>query len=63
VRYAADPRIEIRQQKFAVERQPLRARDAKGVVLTANRIEYVGAEKPADWDDALTGPPGKFIES
>jgi topoisomerase-4 subunit A len=63
VRYAADPRIKIRQQRFAVERQPLRARDAKGLVLTANRIEYVGAEKPADWNDALTGPPGKFIES
>jgi topoisomerase-4 subunit A len=63
VRYLADPRIKIRQQKFAVERQPLRARDAKGLVLTANRIDYVGTEKPADWDDALTGPPGKFIES
>jgi topoisomerase-4 subunit A len=63
VRYAADPRIKIRQQRFAVERQPLRPRDSKGIVLTANRIEYVGAEKAADWDDARTGPPGKFIES
>jgi topoisomerase-4 subunit A len=63
VRYAQDPRIKIRQQKFAVERQPLRSRDAKGSVLTANMIEYVGGEKADDWDDDLTGPPGKFIDA
>ncbi len=63
VRYAADARIKIRQQKFVIERQPIRARDAKGLILTANMIEYVGSKKAADWDDALTGPPGKFIES
>ncbi len=63
VRYAADSRIKIRQQKFAVERQQVRGRDAKGLVLTANGIEYIGSEKPPDWNDALTGPPGKFIDS
>jgi topoisomerase IV subunit A len=63
VRYADDPRIKIRQQRFSVERQPVRTRDAKGLVLTANQIEYVGSEKAEDWDDALTGPPGKFIDS
>jgi topoisomerase IV subunit A len=63
VRYLADARIKIRQQKFSVERQPLRGRDAKGLVLTANLIEYVGSEKAADWDESLTGPPGKFIDS
>jgi topoisomerase IV subunit A len=63
VRYAADARIKIRQQKFAVERQPVRGRDAKGLVLTANQIDYIGSEKAADWDDDLTGPPGKFIDS
>ncbi|MBP1624341.1 MAG: gyrA 2, partial [Acidobacteria bacterium] len=63
VRYAADARIKIRQQKFNVERQPLRGRDAKGLILTANLIEYVGSDKAADWDDALTGPPGKFLDS
>ena len=62
VRYAADARIKIRQQRYAVEHQPVRGRDVKGLVLTANMIEYIGAEKAADWDDALTGPPGKFIE-
>jgi topoisomerase IV subunit A len=63
VRYVADERIKIRQQRFAIERQPVRIRDARGVVLTANQIEYVGADKAADWDDALTGPPGKFIDN
>jgi hypothetical protein len=62
VRYAADARIKIRQQTFDIERQPLRGREVKGLVLTANSIEYVGSDKAADWDDALTGPPGKFIE-
>jgi len=63
VRYAADERIKIRQQQYSVGNQPLRNRDAKGLVLTANTIEYVGAEKAADWDDALTGPPGKFLDA
>jgi topoisomerase IV subunit A len=63
VRYVADARIKIRQQRFAVERQPVRPRDAKGLVLTANIIEYVGSDKAGDWDDALTGPPGKFTDS
>jgi topoisomerase IV subunit A len=63
VRYAADERIKIRQQQFLVGNQPLRNRDAKGLVLTANTIEYIGAEKAADWDDALTGPPGKFLDA
>ncbi len=62
LRYAADARTKIRQQKFAVERQPVRGRDAKGLVLTANVIEYIGSEKAPDWDDALTGPPGKLID-
>jgi topoisomerase-4 subunit A len=63
VRYAIDARIKILQQRYAVERQPVRGRDGKGFVLTANMIEYVGAEKASDWDDDLTGPPGKFIDS
>jgi topoisomerase-4 subunit A len=63
VRYKADARIKIRQQKFSIERQPLRGRDAKGLVLTANIIDYIGSTQAADWDDKLTGPPGKFIES
>jgi hypothetical protein len=30
--------------------------------MTANAIEYIGPEKAPDWDDALTGPPGKFLD-
>jgi hypothetical protein len=63
VRYAKDERIKIRQQKFSVEKQPLRGRDTKGLVLTANMIEYIAAEKAPDWDEALTGPPGKFLDN
>lgn len=63
VRYVEDERIKIRQQKFSVTRQPVRGRDVNGLVLTANRIEYVGSAKARDWDDSLDGPPGKFIDS
>jgi hypothetical protein len=63
VKYAADPRVKIRQQRFAVERQPVRGRDARGLVLTANTVEYVGSAKATDWKDSLTGPPGKFVDS
>jgi hypothetical protein len=45
-----------------VKRVPVRDRDAKGLVMTAKRIEFVGAAKPADWDDTLTGPPGRFSD-
>ncbi len=50
-------------RRQAANELPLRSRDAKGSVLTANMIEYVGSEKAADWDDDLTGPPGKFIDT
>ncbi|MEJ2111623.1 MAG: hypothetical protein P8Z37_17280, partial [Acidobacteriota bacterium] len=63
VRYKEDARIKIRQQKFSLRRRSIQGRDAKGLVLTANRIEYIGKEKASDWDDSLTGPPGKFIDA
>ncbi|MBP1623168.1 MAG: gyrA 2 [Acidobacteria bacterium] len=63
VRYVADPRIKIRQQRFAVERRAVLTRDGKGSVLTANTIEYVGSEKSPDWDESITGPPGRFIDN
>jgi topoisomerase-4 subunit A len=63
VRYTDDTRIKIRQQKFSIQKQAVLGRDAKGLVLTANRIEYIGTGMAPDWDDALTGPPGKFIDS
>ena len=62
VRYSADGRSKIRQQEFGVKRVPVRDRDAKGLVMTAKRIEFVGAAKPADRDDTLTGPPGRFSD-
>jgi topoisomerase-4 subunit A len=62
VRYKADERAKIRQQKFSLKRQPIQTRDAKGSVLTANAIEYVDEKSAKDWNDRLNGPPGKFIE-
>jgi len=62
VRYAADARSKIRQQEFKIERLPIRDRDAKGHVLTSKRIEFVGSAKPPDWDDELTGPPGRLSD-
>jgi topoisomerase IV subunit A len=62
VRYVPDSRSKIRQQEFAVRRLPVRDREAKGFVMTSKRVEYVGAAKDAGWDDALTGPPGRFSD-
>jgi topoisomerase-4 subunit A len=61
VRYRPDEHVKIRQQRFSVAKQPLYARDSKGIVLTANKVEYIGDEPAEDWNDALTGPPGKFL--
>ena len=61
IRYKAGEHAKIRQQRFSVAKQPPVARDAMGQVLTANRVEYIGGEQAEDWDDALTGPPGKFL--
>ena len=60
MRYATDGRSKIRQQEFAVDRVPTRERDANGLIMTSKRIEYIGSAKPPDWDDALTGPRGRF---
>ena len=62
VRYQVDKRGKIQQQRFFIAKQPPRARDTKGLVLTANKIEYIGGEQADDWDDTLTGPPGKFLD-
>lgn len=62
VRYVADERVKIRQQRFSLAKHPVRGRAAQGLVMTANAIEYIGPEKAPDWDDTLTGPPGKFLD-
>ena len=60
VRYTVDARTKIRQQEFSVDRVPVRDRDAGGMVMTSKRIEFIGAGKPSDWDDSLTGPRGRL---
>ena len=58
-----DEQVKIRQQKFSVQRQSIKARDARGSVLTANVIDYIGAKKARNWKDKLNGPPGKFLDN
>jgi len=60
VRYVMDARSRIRQQVFAIDRLPVRDRDAAGMVVTSKRIEFIGASRPGDWDDAQTGPRGRL---
>jgi len=62
VRYKTGEHVKIRQQRFSVVKQQLYDRNTGGVVLTANKIEYIGGEPADDWDDTLNGPPGKFLK-
>jgi hypothetical protein len=62
VRYAPDSRSKIRQQEYKLDRVPVRERDARGAVMTVRRVEFVGSVKPQDWDESLTGPPGRFSD-
>jgi topoisomerase IV subunit A len=60
-RYADADGQAIRQQEFDLKKLPLRERSGSGTLLTSKRIAYVGGCKPADWNDALTGPRGTFM--
>ena len=60
VRYVPTERQQIRQQEYDMGPLPSRDRDTRGVLMTSKPIDYIGAAKPSDWDDALTGPPGRF---
>ena len=61
VRYVPGPARKIVQQEFPAHDLPMRDRDARGVLMTSKPIEYIGTSRPPDWDDALTGPPGRFM--
>jgi topoisomerase IV subunit A len=58
VRYAEGENQAIRQQTFDLRKLPVRDRGAPGAVVSAKRLHDIRAARPADWDDALTGPPG-----
>jgi topoisomerase-4 subunit A len=61
VRYAVKDSRSVRQQEFSLAELPVRDREARGVVMTSRPVTYVGAAKPEDWDDSLTGPRGAFL--
>ena len=62
VRYDVAETATIRQQEFDILKVPVRDRDGKALVLSSKKIAYIGSAKPADWDDALTGPKGTFMD-
>ena len=61
VRYANPGKPPIHQQVFALDAVPVRDRDTRAPVLTSRRIADIGSAKPADWNDELTGPPGRLM--
>ena len=62
VRYGESGAKAIAQQTFELDALPVRDRDARGATLTMKSVAFVGASKPADWDDARNGPRGNFID-
>jgi topoisomerase-4 subunit A len=61
VRYHEQKGQLIRQQEFTTESLSKRDRESPGVMMTSKDIEYIGATKPADWNNDLTGPKGLFL--
>jgi topoisomerase-4 subunit A len=62
VRYDVPETAAIRQQEFDIGKLPIRDRDGKASMMSSKKIAYIGASKPADWNDALTGPRGTFMD-
>jgi hypothetical protein len=62
VRYDVPPTAAIKQQEFDTTRLPLRTRDGKASLMSSKRIAFVGAARPNDWDDTLTGPSGVYMD-
>ena len=60
VQYETSGSLAIRQQEFPAQALPVRQRTSRGVLMTSKRVKFVGPAKPRGWDDAQTGPRGKF---
>ena len=62
VRYAATDKAQtIKQQEFETASLPVKDREFRGAMLTSKKTDYIGKTKAADWDDAQTGPRGKYM--
>jgi topoisomerase-4 subunit A len=62
VQYDAPETAAIKQQEFDATRLPVRERDGKPSLMSSKKIAYIGAIKPKQWDDALTGPRGTYMD-
>jgi topoisomerase-4 subunit A len=62
VRYEVAETAAIKQQEFDTTRLPVRERDGRSSLMSSKKIAFIGAAKPADWDDALTGPKGTYMD-
>ena len=40
---------------------PVKDRESRGAMMTSKKTAYIGKAKPADWDDAQTGPRGTYM--
>lgn len=63
VRYAPSDRLRIRQQVFSADEAPVQTIRARGLQMTIKPVQAISAVKPADWDDAATGPRGKLLRT
>ena len=61
VRYAGAENQAIKQQEFPTDVLPVKDREFRGAMLTSKKTAYIGKTRPADWDDALTGPRGTYM--
>ena len=62
VRYDVPETAAIKQQEFDTAPIPVRDREGKAALLSSKKIAYLGTVKPRDWDDALTGPRGVYLD-
>jgi len=62
VRYDVPETATIKQQEFDTARLPVRERDGRASLMSSKKIAFIGTAKPKDWDDALTGPKGTYMD-
>jgi topoisomerase-4 subunit A len=62
VKYVPQPNQKISQQEFSTERLPVRDHKGRGAMMTSKKTALISGVRPADWNEALNGPPGAFMD-
>lgn len=62
VQYDVPETAAIRQQVFDTSALPVRERDGKPSLMSSKKMAVISATRPRKWDDALTGPPGAYMD-